>query len=248
MKVRPIPDRVAMVSGRACPEIAPPIGGRPSDRPVEHEGARRAMAIAMPAALPVVMSATCILARERLGKDRAYLASFGVYWTACASLSFALLGRKGIQRLFRDAKPRFGRPAILGVALLLWPPTGAIATRLIPELRAATPAEVMTITGVAVVNGLVEEVFWRGVYITLWPADPGLGWVWPALGFGAWHVAPQAIHRSSMGLGAYVASATALGLSWGWVAWRTGSLRWVTLSHMLTDGSGLRNAAFFLPP
>jgi hypothetical protein len=29
-------------------------------------------------------------------------------------------------------------------------------------------------------------------------------------------------------------------------AWRTGSLRWVAVSHALTDGSGLRNAPFFL--
>ncbi len=44
----------------------------------------------------------------------------------------------------------------------------------------------------------------------------------------------------------YVMSATALGLSWGLVAWRTGALRWVTVSHLFTDGSGLRNAVFFL--
>jgi membrane protease YdiL (CAAX protease family) len=215
-------------------------------RPVDDGGIRRALALAMPAALPVAMTGIFIVTRERLGKDRAYLASFGAYWIACASLSFALLGRKGVSELFREAEPRFGRPAILGATLLLWPPTGAIATRFVPELRAATPTTIATITGVAVVNSLVEELFWRGVFVTLWPADPWRGWVWPAVGFGAWHLAPQTVHRSSMGLAAYVASATALGLSWGWVAWRTRSLRWVSLSHLLTDGSGLRNAAYFL--
>ena len=44
----------------------------------------------------------------------------------------------------------------------------------------------------------------------------------------------------------YVVAATSLGLSWGWVAWRTGSLRWVSVSHVFTDGSGIRNALFFL--
>ena len=39
---------------------------------------------------------------------------------------------------------------------------------------------------------------------------------------------------------------TALGLSWGWVAWRTGSLRWVAVSHFFADASGIRNALFFL--
>ena len=49
-----------------------------------------------------------------------------------------------------------------------------------------------------------------------------------------------------MGPVTYVVAATSLGLSWGWVAWRTGSLRWVSVSHVFTDGSGIRNALFFL--
>jgi hypothetical protein len=39
-----------------------------------------------------------------------------------------------------------------------------------------------------------------------------------------------------------------MGLSWGWVAQRTASLRWVSLSHLLTDASGIRNALFFMGP
>lgn len=30
------------------------------------------------------------------------------------------------------------------------------------------------------------------------------------------------------------------------VAWRSGTLCWVSVSHVVTDGSGLRNAVFFL--
>jgi membrane protease YdiL (CAAX protease family) len=130
--------------------------------------------------------------------------------------------------------------------LLLWPPLGAITTRLLPEVGQATPAMVATIGAVAVANAVLEELLWRGVFFSLWPSNPWLGWVWPAIGFGLWHLAPQVIHPSAMGPAAYVVAATALGLSWGWVAWRTGSLRWVSVSHVLTDGSGIRNALFFL--
>jgi hypothetical protein len=105
---------------------------------------------------------------------------------------------------------------------------------------------IATIMGVSLVNTLAEELLWRGVYISLWPDNPWLGWVWPALGFGAWHLAPQVIHPAAMSPAIFVAASVALGLSWGWVAWRSGSLRWVSVSHLLTDGSGLRNALFFL--
>ena len=65
---------------------------------------------------------------------------------------------------------------------------------------------------------------------------------------GAWHLAPQIIHPSQLGPFVYVIAAAALGLSWGWVAWRSRALRWVGLSHLITDASGLKNALFFLAP
>jgi membrane protease YdiL (CAAX protease family) len=206
----------------------------------------RTIALALPVVVPIAMTATFSIARDRLGDRLAYAAGFGVYWTVCASLSVGLLGRHRVQGLFRDVRPRLGKPMVLGAALLLWPPVGALATRFVPEIGQATPDMVATIVAVAIANATLEELLWRGVYITYWPSNPILGWVWPAIGFGVWHLAPQVIHPSSMGAGTYVASATALGLSWGWIAWRTGSLRWVSASHVITDGSGLRNALFFL--
>jgi membrane protease YdiL (CAAX protease family) len=131
-------------------------------------------------------------------------------------------------------------------ALLLWPPMGAIATRLAPEIRDADRTMLATSAAVGVVNATLEEALWRGVYITYWPDDPWLGVVWPALGFGAWHAAPQVIHRSPMGTTRYVIAATALGLSWGWTAWRSRSVRAVLASHAVTDASGVGNARYFL--
>jgi membrane protease YdiL (CAAX protease family) len=207
---------------------------------------RHAVALALPVAVPLAMTATFTVARDRLGDHLGYVAGFGAYWAVCTGLSVGLLGRRRVQRLFRDVSPRLGKPAVVGATLLLWPPIGAVATRFVPELGQATPVMVATIAAVAVANATLEELLWRGVYITLWPENALLGWIWPAIGFGVWHMAPQVIHPSSMGAGVYVASAVALGLSWGWVAWKTGSLRWVGVSHVFTDGSGIRNALFFL--
>jgi membrane protease YdiL (CAAX protease family) len=207
---------------------------------------RKAVALALPIAIPVAMAAAFRLGSDRLGDHGGYLAGFGVYWATCAGLSVGLLGRRRIRELFRDRRPRLGTPKAVGAALLLWPPLGAIATRFIPEIGQATVPIVVTILCIALVNAVLEELLWRGVYISLWPRNPWLGWMWPAIGFGLWHLAPQVIHASSMGPLVYVVSATGLGLSWGWVAWRTGSLRWVSVSHVFTDGSGLRNAVFFL--
>ena len=207
---------------------------------------RRAIACALPVALPVAMTATFAASKAVLGGRGGYLAGFGVYWAACAGFSVGLLGRRRVRELFRGARPRAGRPAVIGAVLLLWPPLGAVATRLIPEIGGSSLPMLVTMVGVALANATLEELLWRGVYITFWADDPWLGWLWPAVGFGAWHLAPQVIHPSSMGPAGYAMAATALGLSWGWVAWTTGSLRWVSVSHAFTDGSGLRNARFFI--
>jgi hypothetical protein len=222
------------------------VSTRSMTRLAGENAGRRVVALSLPVVMPLAMTATFMVTEERLGETGGYVAGFGVYWAACAALSVGLLGRDGVRRVSRDRRPRLPRPVIVGAALLLWPPAGAIATRFVPEIGSATPRMVATIAGVAVANAVLEELLWRGVYVTLWPENPWLGWVWPAVGFGAWHIAPQVIHRAAMGPLAYVVSATALGLSWGWVAWRTKSIRWTTVSHVFTDASGIRNALFFI--
>ena len=207
---------------------------------------RRAVALVLPFAVPLAMVATFQVTRDRLGDQWGYVAGFGAYWATCGGLSLALLGRRRVRDLFRDVHPRLTKPVAVGLALLAWPAVRAITTRFIPEIGAATPAMVGTILGVAVANAILEEVLWRGVYITLWPRNPWLGWIWPAVGFAAWHFAPQVIHPSSMGSGVFVAASLLLGLSWGWVAFRTGGLRLVSISHMFTYGSGIRSALYFL--
>jgi membrane protease YdiL (CAAX protease family) len=169
-----------------------------------------------------------------------------MYWGVCGALTLALLTREEIAGLLADRRPRLGPHATLGAALICWPPIGTIVTRFLPEVGDSSAAVIATTAGIALTNAAFEELLWRGVFITLWPDSRWLGWLWPAIGFGVWHFAPQVIHPAAMGPVAYVAAATALGLSWGWVAYRTGSIRWVGVSHIVTDGSGLRNALFFI--
>ena len=75
---------------------------------------------------------------------------------------------------------------------------GAAGTELAPQLRNADPAVLATAAGVAVVNAAGEELLWRGLFVAAFPDDPVCGW--PAVGFTAWHLAPQAVlpsHREN---------------------------------------------------
>jgi membrane protease YdiL (CAAX protease family) len=84
----------------------------------------------------------------------------------------------------------------------------------------------------AVMNGVLEEVLWRGLPVALFPGSCRWAVLWPAVWFGAWHLAPG---RVALGERAWVLAvgAAALGRGLGLVAWATRSIRWTVLSHTL---------------
>jgi len=75
------------------------------------------------------------------------------------------------------------------------------------------------------------------------------GYLYPAVGFALWHLVPQSIHPSRMrgGTKSFLAGAFFIGLGHGWVAWRTRSIRWTVLTHILTDFLGLGGLIYFGP-
>ncbi len=212
---------------------------------------RRRTALAVPAVVPLAMTAVFAAASRRLDPARAYVVGFVAYWLTCVVASVAVLGPRRAVALLRNAAgpptpvAASTAPGGLRRLLLAWPVAGAVATRLLPGLRTASATDVLTIATVAAANATAEELLWRGVFVALWPEDPVRGWLWPAVGFGAWHLAPQVCRPSPMGRMRYAGASLLLGLSWGRVAFDARSLRPALLSHLLTDGSGIENAKAF---
>jgi membrane protease YdiL (CAAX protease family) len=95
---------------------------------------------------------------------------------------------------------------------------------------------------VGITNAVAEEALWRGVPVVAFPDDPVLGWLWPALGFSLWHLVPLSANATGRRRAAVLmAGAALIGAGNGWLAWRTQSLRDVTVSHAIADSSGLRS-------
>jgi len=106
---------------------------------------------------------------------------------------------------------------------------------------AATPAILIGSAAIALVNGALEELLWRGAFLDLFAHRRILGYLYPSVGFALWHFAPQSIfpNRAPGGSVSLVAVSLALGLVWGFVARRTRSIRWTVIAHVLFDFSGL---------
>lgn len=187
------------------------------------------------------MAATFSLAHRRLGARRGNFVGFSLYWAACLVLPLALLGGRRYAGLLRNQPRPLPKPRILALSALGAPLAGAVAVELVPNLQAASPTLVATALAIAAVNATAEEALWRGLPSSCFPDDPWHGWLLPATGFTLWHLVPLAAMKRWSRAPAVLAGAALIGFGYGWVAWRTGSLRWTIAPHILTDASGLRS-------
>ena len=116
---------------------------------------------------------------------------------------------------------------VLAVALLAF----------VPNTTHLTTQGAMLAGLVGVVNAPLEELAWRGGFMRRFADRPRLGfWLGWAL-FTAWHV-PLGLSAGIVFEGGWVAlvgGAAVLGLLWSWIAWRTGSVFYVTIAHALTN-------------
>jgi membrane protease YdiL (CAAX protease family) len=131
--------------------------------------------------------------------------------------------------------------------MLLLPLVMAYGYEFPRAISKATVPIVLASIAISLVNGAAEELLWRGVYPRIFPESKWWGYLYPIIGFALWHLAPQSLfpYTRPGGMVSLVVVAGMIGLMWGWVAFRTRSIRWTTLSHILLDFSGLGGRVYF---
>ena len=205
---------------------------------------RRAATAAVPVAVPTAMRVLFPRLAQRFGTRVGYLAGFGIYYAGCVGLTLTLAEPAELRRLL-NAPGRLPSPRSLSTAALLVPPLGGFFTQVIPHWRDADPVVIASALSIASVNATAEELLWHGLPLSVFGDDARRGWLWPGLGFTAWHLAPLSV-RPAPHKGQFLLGAGIIGLGFGWVAQRTSSLRLVLACHIATDAMGLRAAAFWL--
>lgn len=164
-----------------------------------------------------------------------YLLSLAFYWIAfCLPVIAIHVWRQRDARLFFEglAWRDWFVPGLLLVQV------GAIGMlALVPHTAILTSQGAMLAALVALINGPLEETAWRGGFMTQFRDRPRLGFWLGWLLFTAWHV-PLMLSQNIViegGWMALVGGAAALGLMWNWIAWRTGSVFWTAIAHVLTN-------------
>ncbi len=89
----------------------------------------------------------------------------------------------------------------------------------------------------ALINGTVEEMFWRGVFNKVFKNNIFLAYIYPTVFFGVYHIAlyfSKGIEYQG-GFIALVGGSFFMGSLWGWVAYKTKSIKVVTTAHIITN-------------
>lgn len=184
-------------------------------------------------------------AQLALGHRAGFAVGFLFYWIVwCLLVPFAVLGRAEFRDLFR----RSARALRLRHAVLLMLPAVVGFSSIFPLLMWIGSSKLfVAAAAIAIVNGTCEEVLWRGAYLKVFGNRLWGGLLYPAIGFGLWHVAPLLAHWSwSPGRALWLAaSATLVGLAYGFVARHYRSIRWTIFSHVLMNFAGLGALAYF---
>jgi membrane protease YdiL (CAAX protease family) len=160
-----------------------------------------------------------------LGPIWGWYAGFLVYWPIwCIAAPLIFLSRRELLALFRRAPVR--RTAWV---LLLLPPVMAVVSRLVPGGQShSTVLWLCT----AIINGGMEEIFWRGLYVKLFPSSFMFAVIWPSFWFAAWHIASGSLSMPGE-IWLLVLGAALLGLVYGWIVYTSRSIRWTVVSHIL---------------
>jgi membrane protease YdiL (CAAX protease family) len=175
-----------------------------------------------------------VFSAKWLGKEFGYVLGFIFYWVVwCLFVPLQILKKEGIGDLFKERSQLFQKqnwlPAallitIIVITVIMYPPAGLLAA----------PMKLIVIAiPIAIINGVCEEILWRGVYVKAFPANMVLGVVYPSIGFALWHISSQLLIPAETGFWPFVLSTFFLGISYGLISYRTGSIKWNAISHSI---------------
>ena len=172
-----------------------------------------------------------------LGTKWGYVTGFLGYWAYCLVTAWLVSGGDGnyFKRMWTRQR---GSNYATWISLAAFiPALGVFFVSFLPNVAMLSLSAGALLIGMVLLNGFIEELYWRGLYLLEYPNNTRIGFLVAWLLFGAWHVslwfARGMIYKD--GFLALVGGAYGLGLIWTWVARTNENLRAVVPAHILAN-------------
>ena len=172
-----------------------------------------------------------------LGPKWGYITGFLGYWSYCLITAWLVSGSDwNYFKAMWDQQRGNKYAKWIGLAAFI-PVLGVFFVSFLPHAAALTLSTGALLIFTVLLNGAIEEMYWRGLYLLEYPNDAKIGFLLSTILFGAWHTslwfARGVVYTD--GFPALVGGAFGLGLLWAWVARTNGNLRAVIPAHILTN-------------
>lgn len=174
-----------------------------------------------------------------LGKTIGYIAAFGVYWFVfCIPISIYVTG--GVKELKTIYSMKSEMPKVIRIChyFLAFIPCIAIFFVVFIKVVPQTTIKVLSISlFFALINAPIEELFWRGVYNRIFDNKIFFGYLYPAIFFGIWHIGLYLVKGIEYqgGFISLVGGAAFMGWLWGWIAYKTKSIKITSVAHIVVN-------------
>ncbi len=211
--------------------------------------ARRVGLIVAPLLILVTVYFVVGFTIAQFGFDPGYLLGIAFYWVVwCIAFPLWAVGRRGLVAMFRGEGGWSIKPSVLGRVLLAIPVVFMLVAVLPQVWPHLTASFILLSILIGLVNGTLEEVLWRGAYLVAFPQSRWMGLIYPAIGFSLWHLAPyaQTADPTLLECAVVVVGGLIFGLCWGYVAWRTRTIRWSVYSHIATNIASMAAISFII--
>ena len=174
-----------------------------------------------------------------LGKTTGYVVGFCIYWFIfCIPVSLYIFnGFRGIREIYSQ-KSNIKSLKRRMYYIFAFLPCLAILLVVFKNVAPKAGFHVLAIAlFFALINGTIEEIFWRGVFNKVFDGNIIFAFLYPSAFFGIWHIAlflAKGIVYDG-GFASLVGGSLFMGLLWGWIAYKTKSIKVVTIAHIISN-------------
>jgi len=172
-----------------------------------------------------------------LGSKGGYVVGFLLYWTYSLLTVCLVAGFNWAYIKNMVSNSYNNKYANIFNVIAFLPVVGVFFVAFLPNVAKLTLATSALLAFMAIFNGTIEEIYWRGLYTVEYKNDGRVGFFIPVFLFGAWHFSLWFARGLTYqgGAIALIGGASFMGLLWAWVTRSVGNIRACVLAHVLVN-------------
>lgn len=167
----------------------------------------------------------------------AFIAALFFYWVFILGSALAVTKFR-LEILKNSLKPRNKPGWIVSYNIFAFTPVaGVFFVTFLPNVSELSFINLMIIILISLINGTLEEIFWRGLYLIHFRHNTKIAIIFSSIVFGLWHLSLLSLKgiQYKGGFITLVGGALFMGFVWSFIAQKTGSIFYTITAHIAVN-------------